>query len=297
MLNFKYATMNKLKFYILFIVFFTLISCTEEIDLPLDTTYQRLVIEGGITTDTMAHAIILSKSSDPYGKAGYEYISDAVVNISDGDINFPLIEDPLNKGHYYTSSDVYGVPGKTYTLIVENIDIDNDGNTEKYTAVSKMPKPFRFDFIKIIPFSYSSSEKGHLVLAYGQVLESRSNFWMRIFKNNILITDSIFKLDIGTSIDTGYVAGDYAYYLDNNNERERIKEGDTIIAEMGAVTQEYRNYIRALKREYFPKSPIFSGPSANLPTNIQPSEKVVGFFYTSAITRVLTIYSQNSSKR
>ena len=37
-------------------------SCVERIDIELDDSYTRLVVDGAITTDTMAHTILLSES-------------------------------------------------------------------------------------------------------------------------------------------------------------------------------------------------------------------------------------------
>ena len=50
-------------------------NCSERIELELDSTYTRLVIEGSVTTDTMAHWVRLSTSSDYF----YNQLAPAVL--------------------------------------------------------------------------------------------------------------------------------------------------------------------------------------------------------------------------
>jgi hypothetical protein len=265
-------------------------ACREKIDLPLDSTYQRLVVEGGISSDTTSHMVILSKSTDAYGRQSVEYISGALVTISDSIQTFYLSEDPQQKGHYRTQPDVFGVVGRTYTLNIENVDIDGDGNPEHYTAVTRMVKPFRIDNLRLIPFSFRS--KGYLLQVYGQVPEARTQFMLRIYKNNQLLNDSIHEMAITNSVDTSYVYGDIFYFLSDNQPNEKVELNDTITLEMLAIDYDYYQFLRAVNMEYGPKSPLFGSQSANIPTNIKPSEKAMGYFSAFAISRASVVRRQ-----
>lgn len=280
--------MKKVIFYLIALTA-GLAACREKIDWPLDSTYQRLVIEGGISTDTTSHTIILSKSTDAYGHHAIEYISGALVTISDSAQTFYLSEDPQQKGYYRTQPDVFGVVGRTYTLTIEQVDIDGDGVMEKYTATSRIVAPFRLDYLKIIPFSFSAQRQGHLILVYGQVPSERTQYMMRIYRNRQLLTDSIHEVPIARSIDTSYVYGDIFYFLSNRQENEKLLPNDTVMLEMLAIDNDYYNFLRAVNEEYGPKSPLFSGPSANIPTNVKPSDKVVGYFAAYAISRASVV--------
>ncbi len=47
-------------------VMLALASCTEKIDIALDNSYIRLVVEGCVTTDTMRHTVRLTTTSSYY---------------------------------------------------------------------------------------------------------------------------------------------------------------------------------------------------------------------------------------
>ncbi|MCX7986032.1 MAG: DUF4249 domain-containing protein [Bacteroidales bacterium] len=283
--------MKKVLKYSLIIVMLTS-ACREDIDLPLDTTYQRIVIEGSISTDTTSHTVMISKSTDAYGRQEIEYISNALVTISDSINTYYLSEIPGKKGHYQTEPDVFGVVGRTYTLTVEQVDIDGDGVFEKYTATTRIVPPFRLDYIRIIPFN-TSRTKGHLVLIYGKVPSDRTHYMIRVYKNQSLLTDSIHEVPVINNVDTTYVYGDMFCFLNDNRADEKLSDNDTITIEMLAIDENYRNFLSALDDEYGTRSPLFSGPSANLPTNIMPSDKAVGYFAGYAISRSSAIYKKN----
>ncbi|MDD4193529.1 MAG: DUF4249 family protein, partial [Mangrovibacterium sp.] len=104
--------MNKNILYILAVTL--LVACKEEIDLSLKSQGTRmLVVEGQITSDTTAHQIKLSYTSDYYEPGGNP-VEGAAVTVSDGTNTYVLTEDAQQKGLFKTAADFYGVPGKTY---------------------------------------------------------------------------------------------------------------------------------------------------------------------------------------
>jgi hypothetical protein len=92
-------------------------SCVERIDIKLDDSYTKLVVDGGITTDTMAHTILLSQSVGYYYNQPAPSVSGAIVQISDGTDLFTLDEE--SPGVYRTDPSLFGVAGKTYTLDIK----------------------------------------------------------------------------------------------------------------------------------------------------------------------------------
>ncbi|MCK5463086.1 MAG: DUF4249 family protein, partial [Bacteroidales bacterium] len=143
-------TVTTLKTIILiFAISISLWNCTERIDLELDSTYTRLVVEGFITNDTAAHWVRLSETSDYFHNETAPAVTGAEVTIDDGEQVHRLTESDTAKGWYLTSPDYHGIPGRTYTLIIRNVDIDNDGEVEEYTAASMMKPVNPIDSIKI----------------------------------------------------------------------------------------------------------------------------------------------------
>ena len=115
-------------------------ACTERIEIPFDSTYTRLVVDGAITTDTCAHKVWLSRSNDALNKNTTIYVNHAMVTITDGVDTFPLSESVVKPGLYETQPTVFGKIGNKYTLNISNVDVNDDGVMEKYSATSEIKK-------------------------------------------------------------------------------------------------------------------------------------------------------------
>ena len=267
-------------------------ACTEDVNLPFDSTYTRLCVEGSITTDTIAHKVILSRSGDALGKDQIVYISNAKVSITDGTDTFKLTENSYKKGVYETQPNIYGVAGKTYTLNISNIDINGDDVLENYSAKSQLLFENPIDSIKTISQIYSERENGWLVKLYALDPGGRNYYIVKASKNGNLITDSISEYGItnNAGFEGKYYPGIGVYYFSNNKIDERILVGDTITLELDGITQDYFDFINGYKQEIGFKTPIFSGPSANVSTNIEPKNKAVGFFAAYSIQRKNCIF-------
>jgi hypothetical protein len=269
-------------------------SCREKIDLKLDSALARIVVEGYLTTDTMQHKIILTKSADALARSKPEPVSNAAVTISDGTQTFLLIENPAEKGTYLTDSTVFGIPGKTYSLNISNVDINNDGSMEVYKSSSVLKNQNPVDSISIIYDDKSPAGKGWNINLFARDIGGGRNFYLiKLYKNNVLLSDSAFKLYSladNSGFEGGYYNGFTAYFLSEERKDERIKKGDTITLEMNGITQDYYRFLLDFIEEYYPKTPIFSGPSANISTNIEPKDKAVGFFAVYSVSRKSMIY-------
>ena len=123
---------------LLFMLFTLFFSCTETIEVEVDSSFIRLVVEASVTTDTMVHAVRLSTTSDYFNNKPSPAVTGALVSISDGQSTWIFVESSTEAGHYYSSPDFYAVPGNTYSLEISNVDIDMDGISEQYSANSKL---------------------------------------------------------------------------------------------------------------------------------------------------------------
>lgn len=269
-------------------------SCTETINMPLDSTYARLVVDGSITTDTMKHKVRLTKSGDALYKDPVQVISNAVVKITDGTNEFMLQENMQNKGTYETDANVFGLPGRTYTLLISNVDIDGDNVMEEYTAQSYLKKENPIDSIQIEYDDRIPDYSGWFIKLYAKEIGGGRNFYlMKAYKNDVLLTDSTYEYR-NMSDNTGFMGGHYdgfpVYLLQKTKIDEKVQVGDKITLEMDGITEEYFNFISDYIQEYEPKIPIFSGPSANISTNIEPKNKAVGFFAAYSVARYTRVY-------
>lgn len=286
----------KAKYILYSFLFFTGIlfwsSCTEDFTPDLDTTYTRLVVDGEVTTDTAVHRVILSRSGDALNKLPRRMISNATVTISDGNNTVTLVENNSNAGVYETLPTFYGVPGKTYTLNISNVDVDNDGAFETYTSSSELKEINPIDSIWVLKQDYTSRQKGWLVNMFARDIPGESFYCVKAYINQTLVTDSLKEYGIANDIgfEGSYYPGIPVYYFNNDKVDERVKTGDVITLELNGITEEYYNFLNGSITESRPKDPLFSGPSANVITNISPAGKAAGFFRAYSIKRASVLY-------
>lgn len=267
-------------------------ACTEDIYPSFDSTTTRLVVDGSITTDTTEQQVTLLKSGDPLNRNPLLYVSNAIVSITDGTDTYNLTEDSVKKGVYKTKPNVFGKIGKKYTLNISNVDINNDGVFENYSASDSIKEINPIDSFKIVYQVNGPQDKGWLVLLYSRDIGGRNFYAIKIKKNDVLITDSLKEISISpnTGFEGRYYTGLSVYALSDSKRDERLKIGDKITMELEGITEEYFNFIDGSKQESQPKIPIFSGPSANVLTNIKSTNNAVGFFAAYSIQRKSLIY-------
>lgn len=272
---------------IIVIVSMALASCTEEIDMKLNTTSKRLVVDGILTTDTTAQCIKLTTSGDYFDNKPMPAISNALVTINDGDETLTLTESSTNKGWYYTSSDFYGKQGHTYTLNIENVDINNDGVMESYSSSSYMNDLVSIDSIDI---GYVDQYNLWQVLMYAKEPgETKDYYLFRVTVNDTLITNKYSKQTVTDDqfVNGNIMDGIWIYSLDANDTIENLMLNDTVMLEMFTINEHTFDYMSALATETQPKTPLFSGPSANIPGNI--SNGALGIFAVCPVSRSKTI--------
>lgn len=287
--------MKTIKTYIAIFITTALIlsSCTERIDINLDDTYPRVVIFGEITTDTMAHKISVTKSASYFSNEKVPAVSGAEVSIDNGDEVIYLTEDANEPGSYLTPADYFGEPGKTYSLRVTNLDIDNDGNMDVYEASSSIYKAPTIDSIKVI---YMDGIDGWKVELYAMEPGETENYYtFKVYNNDVLLSDTINEVETTDDefFNGGYALGNWVYYIDEMNG-DYVEVGDTITLEMGNISKEYYHFINEVQLESGYKDPMFSGPPANISGNI--SNGAIGFFEAYDLDRSSVIYKGEIEK-
>jgi len=281
--------------YILFALLL-LFSCEERIDIKTEDSPPRVVIYGYITTDTTQQAIRITRSTGYFVTVKPEGISNATVSINsdDGEV-FPLSESPDEPGLYLTSPDVYGLPGKTYTLHV-SLDFYGDGKTEEYGATSYLPFPATLDSAAVTP---SPAMNNFLqVLIWGNLPEESSgNFSFHLFNNGVAMNDSLqgFQIVQDDYIATKDLAAVPIFLLNQDRDDEKLSLGDTLTVQVESITSDYATFIQNAQEELRGPIPLFGGPPANVETNISClssdlEPEISGFFTAYSKWRVTTIY-------
>ncbi len=276
-----------LKIYLLIGSFY---ACTEQIDMQLNSTSKKLIVEGELSNEPRVHSVKLSCSTDYYNSQSEEVVSGALVRISDEKDTIQLNESATKKGTYLTSSDYHGVPGHTYHLTISKVDLNHDGNIRSYEATSKLNPVATLDWISL---EYEKSDDYYRIFMYGQDPKDTKDYYaFRVYLNNKLVTDTISEI---TLTDDRFFNGEKIEGLNVQNlyqgkKDEVIKNGDMITLEMMGITQDGYNYIRDVKSSINKSTPLFGGPPATVAGNI--SNGAIGFFLTYSSSKASLIFDK-----
>jgi hypothetical protein len=254
-----------------------LASCTEEIDVTLDSTYTRLVVDGSIANDSAKYQVSLSQSADYFLNEPAPRVTGATVRISDGSYLFDLHEtSPGLSGIYETDSSFRALTGKFYTLLIglkEPIAEKSD-----YQASCLLNPVTNLDSVSALFHPDWGPEGVWTIKLWAQEPGDEVNYYMfNLYRNGKLLTDTITKKVVSDDkyINGSYINGVDVMYLNHAHKWETIFPGDTIMLQMSGISEAYFNFINQVQQAGY-NIPFFTGPPANVTGNI--SDGGIGFF-------------------
>ncbi len=283
-------TMKK-KYIYLWCLLLLLGSCTERIDIDVDNAVPQVVITGRITTDTTVHTVTVAQTIRYFGIEAPKTFSSATVTINDA-----LLQS-LGNGVYGTDPGFYGEPGKKYQLKVE-LDVNDDGHTSYYTAEAVMPPMHRLDSIYLRPLipDMDTINNPHWVIIanFMDVKDVPNLFGGGLWINEVNFSNYLRRYFLNFNDE---MAGDGQYIrfplvpefilrkdMNRNDEEDfPLYTGDTITVELSMLDKPYFDYLRAAKTEISGSNPVFAGPPANVPSNIQGG--ALGIFGAYTVSR------------
>ncbi len=278
------------KYHIILVItiFALLSSCTEVIEIDLDSTYRRLVANGSVTNDSVRHQIHLSTSSDYFSNQPSPKVSGALVEIQFNTTLIQLQEHDTMPGMYLTPDAFRGIPNTTYHLRISGVDINEDGVMEEYQAQSSMPDGMKPDSI-LLGYFKSPFVSGYQVFMYGQDPPTREWYGFKMWKNSDLLTDTLSKYSVQND---DFFNGTYIYglpvgFLYEGDPREALQAGDTVTFELNSIEQVYYDFVLDAQLEIIGNNPLFSGPPANVRSNIDNEAR--GLFAAYTVHRVSAI--------
>ena len=258
--------------------------CTEYIDLELETSSRRLVVDGMITDERKMQYLRLTQSVPFLSDTVSPPVSGANVYITNGYGVEILRESNEMPGFYLTENDFTAPPENYYELTVSGVDIDEDGETETYRAVSYMPEVEKPDSINLV---YDETWEIWKVLLYGSDnLETEDYYLFRLMINGTLISDNISEYNVASDrfFEDGRADGVWVQSINANRDAEPLQEGDVVSLQMCGITEAYFDFLEGVQREGRGQYPLFSGPPANAPGNI--SNDALGFFAAFSVSSV-----------
>lgn len=276
--------------HVFFLCVFAGAGCTETMDLELQSTTSRLVVEGGVVELQTMQYIRLTESAPFFQDSASSAITGANVIVSDGRHSEEFEEVSELPGFYVSTDKITGVPGETYSLFVSGIDLDKNGQDETYTATSYMPFVNEPDSIGL---EYDEDWKIWKILLYGKDNPHTEDYYMfRVFKNGTLVSENITELNVVSDkfFDGNRAQGAWVQSLDATAQSKPLEDGDVISLQMCGITKEYYEFIEAIQREKRGQYPLFSGPPANAPGNI--SNGALGFFSAYSASFASVVYEE-----
>lgn len=264
-------------------------SCTEMIDIDLDSTYSRLVVEGVVTSDSINHYVILSITSDYFSNEPSPKVQDAVLELAFEDESMELIENDTIPGRYETPYAFRGTIGTTYDLTISQLDVNQDGEEEFYHASSTMLGGSELEKIELRYYP-TPVASGYTVFLYlYHPIEVRDWFGVKLIKNSVELTDrlGLYGVISDELFDTGYFPGLPVGFLSDDETEEKVHPGDTITLELNCIEEAYYNFVTEAQLELAGNFPLFSGPSSNIVSNIDNGAQ--GTFTAYSIQRYAII--------
>ena len=262
-----------------------LMSCTEVIDIELDSTYTRLVVEGAVTTDSLQHGVRLSTTADYFSNEMAPAVSGAEVDLEYNGNIIRLNENDSIPGYYQVPAAFRGEIGTTYHLRINGVDTDSDGITETYEAESTMPGGVKLDSVAL---KYSSNYfvSGYEVYMYALDPPTRDWYSIKFWKNSDLLTDTLIKYNVQPD---EFYNGSYLFYglpigfYNDGDPREVLAEGDTVTLELNSIPEFFYNFIIDAQLEIIGNNPLFSGPASNVRSNLDNGAR--GYFTSYSVLR------------
>jgi hypothetical protein len=224
------------KIYVLAIVAIVMSSCEDVIELDLQNSEPKLVIESILTDDSLHCATSISMSENFYQSEAYTPVVGAKISVTDNHNNeFQLAEEPNG---IYSSRAITGQPGTDYKL---QIIVNN----KEYIAYSSMPRKVILDSLDF-EWAENPHNKGYMVqVNFVDPANEKNYYRFRIYKNGLPYKDS----ESGNEI----IVWDDKLF-DGNQVRMAVKRGgnffamgDTIRIELISIDKETYNYLITLK--------------------------------------------------
>ena len=283
-------------------------SCEQDMTIDIKTNDKRLLVDGELTDDKAVHSIRLYCSGSLITGRPQSIVSGAKIFLTDGIDTFDYIENKDTLGLYQTAGKVGGQGGHHYTLTITNIDIDNDGKMDSYTANSLMPVPLKFDSLVS---SRGLNGDGNMAVnnwAYYKLFYNGPDF---IYKFELLNNDSIGT--ITDRLGTGEIAGDKYYnwvvpkvlnpgsfvnYQSYMSINSTVVKGDNITFICYNFTKAQFEFLKEFDNNTDSGNPLIDNIydqlriPTNLPTNIDPSDKAAGYFFIYSISKISKVFNQ-----
>lgn len=195
-------------------------ACQRVIDVNIDDTSQKLVVEGNLTDVTGTQSVIISRSV-PYNSTNvYPTVSGAMVTITDQSIGKVYKMPESSKAGTYSIASFKGKAYVPYTLTVTA-----DGKT--YSATSTMPFPVGLDSLTMSSQIIGSTTVKTVSVNYHDPIGVANQYKYVMYVNGVEVKRIFVDND---NLSDGRAVSSMLYQRDID-----LKTGDKIIVEMQCI--------------------------------------------------------------
>lgn len=269
---FIYHRMNGFTVIVYSVIFLFIIlqACTERIDIKTDEEFQKLAVEGFITPHSDLQFVKLTKTSGYFSQLPPEPVRDAIVVVSNGENEYLWDESSDEAGIYYPPNDFEVILESSYELTIDLKDeIAGESHFESLTEMARFGA-----IVDSIHVLWMEDFESWVIQLYAYEPSGPDYYMFNTLRNNTLITDSLSRITVSDDrlIDGMYIPGIYTAFF----YEDEMAVGDTIALVTSTITEDYYRFLIEAQTELFPKVPIFSGPPANVRSNI--GNEGIGYF-------------------
>lgn len=249
-----------------FLLGLSMMSCEQKIDIKLNETEPRVIIEGWVSDMPGPYTFKLAHSASYLGDGKERPISDAVMILSDDQGNRDTLQEQAPG--WYTSTHIQGQQQHNYFLEVQT-------GGKVYSARDYLP---RVNGIAASGYEYNDTlifGEGYYVGILAQEPAGIGDFYQFRYWRNDSLFNGINDLIVS---DDRLVDGQLSPFLfPYPNEL-----GDTVVVEIRAISQQSYDFFLTFYQQASGGSPFGSAPD-NLKTNFDNG--ALGWFGAAAVVR------------
>ncbi|MEI6694708.1 MAG: DUF4249 family protein [Bacteroidota bacterium] len=248
------------KYLIIVLSAILLISCEKEIDINLNKSNPRIVIEGNLSNLAGECGVKITRTINFDETIPNPTVSNAFVTITNLNTN---VTDTLNetKPGIYTNDSLIGKPGHSYTMQVK-IGI------ETYIAASTMPQIVNLEYIQLLDSNSTASHGGpmgggtgsnsivRMIPQYTDPVNLTNFFQFVVTRNDTLQKDIFIQSDFGFN---GLVS--------NRPLRVTAIKKDVVKVDMQCIDEAVYNYFFGLSENINQSSATPANPVSNISNN------------------------------
>jgi hypothetical protein len=164
--------------------------CEKVINLPLDTTEQRAIIDAKLDMNTGKCTVLLTKSGDYYEKKDFEKITGAKITINEEGAN-PITLKELGNGSY-SSDSMKITSGKKYTIKLENV------LGKSYSATTTAPVRValrRLGRVRAPNELNSTQTRFYVSATWTDPVAGRNYYWLKTYVNGVYRSQDYVLID------------------------------------------------------------------------------------------------------